>query len=300
MQRTYPCGEGAVKWISTDWLEQNYDEKTMMLLDVQPDVHDYFKRHIPGAVYFTEGLLRAPLKSSPAHFLPDDLIQAIFRTIGIKQGMAMVVYTGSGAFKGWGDGLEQTMMAYTLARFGHDSVFVLDGGIDKWAMERRPLTQDYPEVHPSDFKVKVNRDMFIEYDEFCRIKDNDDVLLLDVRPPSFYEGQGPWKKPGHIPGAVNLPWQNLMDAKNKRLLRYDDELRKMVQERGVAPEKTMIVSCGTGREATNVFLLLKYYFAFPKVKIFEGSFTEWVANDGPTVTGSQPRETEMAAKEMHG
>jgi len=299
MERTYPCGQGAVKWVSTDWLEQNFDAKSMMLLDVQPDVHDYFKRHIEGAVYFNESLLRAPSGTDPAHYLPTEIMQSIFRVESLKQGMPTIVYSGSGAFKGWGDGLEQTMMAYTLARFGHLNVMLLDGGIDKWAMERKPLSQDFPDVQPSDFQVKVNNDIFVEYDEFCGIKDKEDVLLLDVRPAPFYERQGPWRKAGHIPGAVNLPWQSLMDAKNKRLLKPDDELRKLVDQAGVTTEKTMIVSCGTGREATNVFLLLKHYFGFPKVKVFEGSFTEWVAKDGPTVTGKNPREAEMAAGEMH-
>jgi len=290
MDRTYPCGEGTVNWVDTAWLESHLGDKNLAIIDVQPDVHDYFKRHIPGAVYMHEGLLRAPAGTDPAHYLPTDAIRIIFRQVGIRADVPTVVYTGTGAFKGWGDGLEQTMAAYTLQRFGHRNVLVLDGGVDRWVAERRTLSKDFPDVRPSDFEPRVNTDCFIEYDEFREIKDRDDVALLDVRPANFYEGQGPWKKPGHIPGALNLPWQSLMDKTNKRLFKPDQEIRDIVGQLGLDRDKLAISSCGTGREATSVYLILKHYLGFPKVKIYEGSFTEWVAKDNPTVTGKTPRE----------
>lgn len=94
----------------------------------------------------------------------------------------------------------------------------------------------------------------------------------------------------HIPGAVNLPWASLMDEGNKRLLKPDDEIQAILESKGVRPDKTIICSCGTGREATNEFLLFKWYLGYPKVKIYEGSFTEWsLYPDNPTVTGKSPR-----------
>jgi thiosulfate/3-mercaptopyruvate sulfurtransferase len=58
----------------------------------------------------------------------------------------------------------------------------------------------------------------------------------------------------------------------------------------IVPEKTVICSCGTGREATNEFILFKWYLGFPKVKIYEGSFTEWSSYpQNPTVIGPNPR-----------
>jgi thiosulfate/3-mercaptopyruvate sulfurtransferase len=202
----------------------------------------------------------------------------------------VVVYTGTGPFKGWGDGLEQTMMAYTLARFGHNQVYVLDGGLDKWLAEKRPFSQVFPEVEESKFVVDVHPEYFVEYDEFRDIKDRDDVILLDARPANVYQGQGPWIKAGHIPGAVNVPWKSFMDADNPRLLKSDAEIQAVLDEHGIVPEKTVICSCGTGREATNEFILFRWYLGFPKVKIYEGSFTEWSAYpENPTVTGENPR-----------
>jgi len=181
------------------------------------------------------------------------------------------------------------MMAYTLARFGHDDVHLLDGGLDKWRAEERPLDQRFPAVQTSEFDTRVRADYFIEYPRFKEIKDRDNVVVTDARPPEVYSGEGPWIKEGHIPGAINVPWREMMSADNPTLLKPKNELMAMLEEKGVTPEKTVLVSCGTGREATNQFLVLKYYLGYPDVQLYEGSFTEWTAHpDNPTVTGESP------------
>lgn len=291
MEKTYPYppGEGKVKWVSTDWLQEHIEGKNLMILDVQPNVHDYIQEHIAGAFYLNEGVLREPLKGRPAMYVPPEAIQPIFRCVGLKNDVPVVVYTGTGPYKGWGNGLEQTMMAYSLARFGHNRVYVLDGGIDKWKEEGKPLTKVFPKIEKSNFTVKVCREYFVEYGEFKAIKDREDVILLDARPPHVYEGQGPWIKPGHIPGAVNLPWASLMDDKNKKLLKPNERIESIVKEHSITRDNTIICSCGTGREATNEFILFKWYLSYPKVKIYEGSFTEWSSYpENPTVTGANP------------
>ncbi|MBU7036223.1 MAG: sulfurtransferase [Theionarchaea archaeon] len=287
-QYPYPPGEGRIRWVSTEWLEAHLDEN-ILRVDVQPNVHDYILEHIPGAVYFNEGLLRVPLRGRPAVYCPDEVMQANFRRIGLTS-QPVVVYTGVGSFKKWGDGLEQTMVAYTLVRFGHPAVYILDGGLDKWKAEGNPVTKVFPPVKESTFTVKLQRDFCVEYEEFKAMKDRKDVILLDARPSHVYEGQGPWIKPGHIPGAVNLPWTSLMAADNTRLLRPDDEILAALESKGITRDKTIICSCGTGREATNEFILFTWYLNYPKVKIYEGSFTEWTSYpENPTVTGKNPR-----------
>lgn len=290
MSKQYPFGTGTVRWVSTDWLYDNINSPGMTILDVQPNVHDYIEEHIPGAVYLTEGLLRTSLGGVPARYVPVESIQPVLRHAGVKSTVPVVVYTGTGAAKGWGDGLEQTMMAYSLARFGHESVYVLDGGLDKWKDEGKPLTKEFPRTNASDVSLSVRGDYYVEYETFKNMKDREDVIVIDARPPAAYEGQAFWIKPGHIPGAVNLPWASLMDDKNKRLLKGDKEIAEIVNGCGVSPDKTVICSCGTGREATNEFILFKWYLNYPKVKIYEGSFTEWTSYpENPTVTGKKPR-----------
>ncbi len=290
MAKNYPYGKGKVKWVSSEWLEEHLDDENLMILDTQPDVHDYITGHIPGAVYMNEGLLRIPLKGLPAQYVSAEVMQELLSRIGLKSDVPVVVYTGKGPFSESGNGLEQTMMAYTLARFGHDNIYVLDGGINKWVEEDREITKKYADVTPSDFKATVHEDYFVDMEQVKEMKERDDVMLLDARPDWVYAGQGPWMKPGHIPGAINVPWPSFMVSGNPRLLKSDAEIQAILDEHDITPDKTIICSCGTGREATNEFILFKWYLGFPKVKIYEGSFTEWAAYpDNPVVTGDKPR-----------
>ena len=290
MMKHYPYGTGTVRWVSTDWLYENQNKLEMVIIDVQPNVHDYIEEHISGAIYVNEGLFRTWIGGVPARYVPSEAIQPVLQSAGMKLNVPVVVYTGTGAAKGWGDGLEQTMMAYSLARFGHDSIYVLDGGLDKWKEERKPLTKVFPKTESSDFTVRLQSDFYVDYETFKAMKDRDDVMVLDARPAAAYEGQAFWIKPGHIPGAVNVPWASLMDDKNKRLLKPEAEIMAILNTYEVRPNKTILCSCGTGREATNEFILFKWYLNYPSVKIYEGSFTEWTAYpDNPTVTGKSPR-----------
>ncbi len=290
MTKEYPHGDGVVKWVDTQWLMDHATDEDLMILDAQPNVHDYIKAHIPGAIYMNEGLLRIPKKGLPAQYVPETVIEPLFRRVGLEADRPVVVYTGKGLFSGWGNGLEQTMMAYTLARFGHKNVYVLDGGFEQWMQDEGPTSQVFPEVTESNFGVEVQREYFVAYDAFRTLKDRENVVLLDARPANVYEGQGPWIKPGHIPGAINVPWKVFMTDENPRKLRPDDEIQAILDEHEITPDKTVICSCGTGREATNEFLLFKWYLGFPKVKIYEGSFTEWSSYpQNPTVTGTNPR-----------
>lgn len=285
-----PHGNGPVRWVSCEWLEANLRATEMSILDVQPSVHDYIYEHIPGAVYLGQGVLRGWLRAMPVRYLPPEAVEQVFRGVGLRGEVPVVVYTGTGAITSRGDGLEQTMMAYALARFGHDAVYVLDGGVDKWKQEERPLTKTFPAVEPSNWTAQVRRKYYLEYEEFKALKDQEGVVVIDSRPPALYEGQGHWTKPGHIPGAINLPWPVLLDESNRCLLKPRDQMLEILQKRGVTSASTVICSCGTGRKATLQFLTLKCHLGYPSVRLYEGSFTEWSAYpENPTVMGKHPR-----------
>lgn len=283
----YPLGEGKLKWTCAEWLADNLDGD-FTLLDCQPNVHDYIIEHIPGAVYFNESTFRVPWNGVPGYYIEEEAIRQNFQRAGIKNDQDVVVYTGSGACKGWGDGLEQTFVAYSLMRFGCNSVWVLDGGLERWKEADRPLEQTYPEIEPAQFTVDLQTQFFLSYEQFKKVKDNEEVMLLDARPPDWYEGDSPWRKPGHIPGAVNVPWKSFMAEDNPRLLKSDEQIQEVLDQHGITDDRHIICSCGTGREATNEFILFKYLLGYPCVTIYEGSYTEWLHYDEPSVTGPNP------------
>ena len=286
----YPhlMGNKKVKWVDTEWLEDNLDSN-LLIFDAQPDVHDYIKEHIHNAFYFNEWFLREMQCTDPTKYIPPEAIQLLFGKLGIRNDKPILFYTGKGSYSKKGDGWGQTMAAYSLVRFGHENVYILDGGIDKWKNEERGLTKVFPTVEESKFKLEIQKDYYIEYDEFKDIKDNNDVVVLDARPFKYYAGPSLWSKEGHIPGAKSLQAAVLMDPKNRQLLKPKDEIKSLIEERGASSDKTVICYCGTGREATNLFLVFKWYLDYPDVRLYEGSITEWVQkDDNPTVTGPSP------------
>ena len=285
-----PYGVGRLKWVSTHWLADHLEDG-LTILDVQADVHDYFVAHILEAVYLTDKTLRAPLRGLPAQILTPEIIGSIFGRGGINNTKPVVVYTAKGGFKGMGDGLEQCMMAYTLLRMNHEEVYMLDGGLDKWIAEGKETSQRFPEVTPATFQTKIKNEMFVELEEFRKIKDAEDTILLDARPERVYTGEtGPWIRNGHIPGAVNLPWSNLMDPENKALLKPVDEIDGLAEKVGASRDKLVICSCGTGREATNEYTIFKHLLGYPRVRLYEGGFTEWSAHpELEVVKGPNPR-----------
>ena len=149
--------------------------------------------------FLNEEFLRTSLHGMPNVFSTKEVVEATFRRVGVRMSRPVLVYTGTGPYKKWGDGLEQTNMAYGLSRYGHDNVLILDGGIDRWKKEGRKLSQVFPKLAEGDFKATVRPEYYIEYQEFKAIKDRSDAMVLDARPPVLYEGQGPWIKPGPSP-----------------------------------------------------------------------------------------------------
>lgn len=123
-----------------------------------------------------------------------------------------------------------------------------------------------------------------------------DVVIVDPRPKAQYEGTDQtFIRNGHIPGARNIPWQSLTEAnnpdeakKNPHQLKSLEEIRQLLISRGVTPDKTVIVSCSTGREASLQYLVIKHLLKYPKVRIYEGSWTEYSATSNPLETGADP------------
>ncbi|MCU0631247.1 MAG: sulfurtransferase, partial [Methanoregulaceae archaeon] len=266
-----------VSWVTPEWLADHLDEPGLTIIDCRKESHAYIHEHIPGAVYVHEAMLRMHIGRSPLQWIPAEAAQVLFANLGIEQDKPVVVYSEctipNVSSATMSDGLEQALVAYTLARFGCRNVMLLDGGLAGWRSGRYPVTDSPGITRASAFTVDVQVDFLIGYDECKKIKDNDGIILLDTRPQNLYEGQGPWSRPGHIPGAVNLPVTWLLTDHNPTLLKPDKEIRRILASSGITPEKTVICSCGTGRLATAVFLILKYFLIYPDVLMYEAGFT---------------------------
>lgn len=103
-----------------------------------------------------------------------------------------------------------------------------------------------------------------------------------------------WMRNGHIPGALNISWTIFTDAdnaqealKNSHKLKSLDNIRKLLSDRNVEPSDDIVVSCSTGREATLQYIVLKRLLGYPKVRVYEGAWTEYSTTDLPIATGAE-------------
>jgi len=283
----FPKGQGEVRWVSTDWL-QDHLEDDISLLDTQPDVHDYIRSHIPGAVHLSEVSVRLFRSHLPHVWLGPQIAELIFRQVGVWNRNPVVLYSSQGSH-GAGDGLEQAVVAYTLLKLGHKAVYILDGGYQKWRSERKEATPDYPRIEEGDFSAHLRDDLGIEHDDFKELLGRADVVHLDSRPQAVYEGKGAWKKGGHIPGAINLPWTEFMRSENICEMRSQEDMMSALEKAGARKDKLVLCSCGSGRKSACQFLIMKFLLGYPRIRMFENSLTEWLAEGNDTVLGPGAR-----------
>ncbi|HSV42111.1 MAG TPA: rhodanese-like domain-containing protein [Methanomassiliicoccales archaeon] len=277
-----------MRWAGASWLQDHLDDG-MVILDCQPNLHDFINAHIPGAVYADELVLRVSRGGRPAQYLPERAMGEVLGSLGVRNDWPVLVYGGTGSLRKGGDGAEQAMWAYSLLRFGHDDVILLDGGLDGWLAQALPVTKAFNEIGVASFRTTLRDGCNITMDEVQGMIGNDDCVLVDVRNPVLYSTQAHWPRPGHIPGAISMHWHRLMDPEDVRRLRPLDETMAVLQDAGISPEKEVVLYCGSGREAAGPYLVLKHLLHYPDVRVYEGSFTEWASYpDNRTVNGHEP------------
>jgi len=176
-----------------------------------------------------------------------------------------------------------------------DNNFRLDGGFKGYKGSEQKVTKEFPKYQPGSFTVRDNPSIRVTLAEVEKLIGKPDVVFIDPRPEELFQGkQDIWLRNGHIPGAKNIPWPTFTEAnnpdeslKNPHKLKSLDEIRKILAQRNIKPSDNIIVSCSTGREATLQYIVLKHLLGYPKVRIYEGSWTEYSTTDLPVATGPE-------------
>jgi len=233
--------------------------------------NEYKKGHIPGALYahLEKDLSGEVQKHGGRHPLPDDdAYEQMIRSFGIDKESIVVIYDQGGApfaSRLW------WMLKYAKIR----QVFVLNGGIEAWKKANLPISQETPLVEPSTFVLEKDESIIAHIDEVRTFveKRDDQVILIDSREEKRYKGEYEPidNKAGHIPGAINVPWQEGINE--FRFATIDKQLKRFSP---LDPNKEIIVYCGSGVTAAPNVLLLKEA-GFKHVKLYVGSFSDWIS-----------------------
>ncbi|RPI34005.1 MAG: sulfurtransferase [Chloroflexota bacterium] len=260
--------------VETDWVAQNMNNPKVRIVESDEDTLLYETGHIPGAVkvdWFTS--LQDPVRRD---FLSKDEFEKLNSRLGISNDTTVVFY---GDKNNW-------FAAYALwlyQYYGHKDTKIMNGGRMKWEKEGRPLTKDTPGYASTQYRAKepdANIRAFRD-DVFAEVKAG--RPLVDVRSPKEYSGelismpnypQEGATRGGHIPGAVNIPWSKAIREEDGAF-KSPEELRLMYESQGVVPEKEVIAYCRIGERSSHTWFVLKYLLGYPKVKNYDGSWTEW-------------------------
>jgi thiosulfate/3-mercaptopyruvate sulfurtransferase len=253
------------------------------LVDVRTDFAQYLQNHLPGAVYLNTETLRAEDGGVPNLLLPRASYAALFSRLGVRLDRPVVIYASGEARN-----IDATYVAWILHGFGHGDVRVLDGGYAKWQLEGRALTRKYPHFAPTEIPEGEFRPERATLDDVRQALGQEDVVLVDARPPDQYAGEaGAQLRLGHIPGAVSHFWQTDLEGDFAKVWKPREEIRAGYAAQGISPEKRVIAYCNGGLESSHVYFTLRALLGYPDVRVYDGSWTEWSEREElPIETGT--------------
>ena len=277
--------------VSTEELAAHLEDPDWVVIDcrftlTEPEAGRaaYARSHIPGARYahLDDDLSSPKTATSGRHPLPDPArLAAKLGQWGVGEKTQVVVYDdsfGSIAVRLW----------WLLRWLGHDAVALLDGGLPKWKKEGRPMTEQLPGIVPAIFTARPSRDMWVDTPAVLEALDRKQALIIDARADIRFSGDIEPIDPvaGHIPGAVNLPFEDNLDMGGTFL--PAEELRELYQGllHGKPPE-SVIHMCGSGVTTCHNLLAMEIA-GLSGGKLYPGSWSEWITDPArPVATGEQ-------------
>ncbi|ENA4995531.1 3-mercaptopyruvate sulfurtransferase [Escherichia albertii] len=266
-------------FVGADWLAEHIDDPEIQIIDArmappgQEDrnvAQEYLHGHIPGAVFFDIEALSDQTSPLP-HMLPrPETFAVAMRELGINQDKHLIVYDEGNLFsapRAW----------WMLRTFGVERVSILGGGLAGWQRDDLLLEEGPVELPEGEFNATFTPEAVVKVTDVLLASHEKTAQIIDARPAARFNAEidepRAGLRRGHIPGALNVPWTELV---REGELKTTDELDAIFFSRGVSYDKPIIVSCGSGVTAAVVLLALAT-LDVPNVKLYDGAWSEWGA-----------------------
>ncbi len=259
--------------VSTDWVQEHLNDPTIRIVEVDVDTTAYETGHIPGALAFNwQTQLQDPIRRD---IVSREDLERLLSELGIGNDHLVVLY---GDNNNW-----FAAYAFWLLRiYGHERLALMDGGRKKWLAEGCPVTTEVPRYPHTEYHAK-EPDLTLRafYSEVRDRLGLPSVAMVDVRSPQEYTGEilappglmETAQRGGHIPGARNIPWA--LTVRENGTFKSPEELRQLYEPQGITPDKEVIAYCRIGERSSHTWFVLKYLLGYPRVRNYDGSWTEW-------------------------
>jgi len=274
--------------VTPAWLSERIGRPGLVVLDASwylpvagRDARaEYLAGHLPGARYFDLDQASDSAASLP-HMLPGlSAFEAVARSLGVGQDSTIVVYDGSGT------NLSAARAWWMFRVFGHERTSLLDGGSRRWQRERRPIESGPVPNATGDFRARVSPHGVRSLGEVREALARGTAQVVDLRSAGRFSGADPEPRPGissgHMPGALNLPYADLVGSDGSVL--GTDQFRARLAEAGVRLDRPIIATCGSGVSACTLLLALEG-IGHRDYSLFDGSWTEWATSGLPVGRG---------------
>jgi len=254
--------------VTTEEVASRLDDPDLRILDVDEDTEAYGRGHLRNAqgVHWRNDL-QAPLRRE---FIGRDAFARLMDRLGIGSDTQVVLYGGN---NNWFAAYAYWYFKY----YGHQRVQLMDGGRKKWEKEGRELTTEIPEAKPGTgyqvagqaFEIRALRDQMLE-----EVVGNEAFRLVDVRSPEEFRGellapahlpQEQAQRPGHIPGARNIPWAKAANPETGEIL-PNDELLKLYEGSGVTRDRQVVAYCRIGERSAHTWFVRHELLGSPAVR----------------------------------
>jgi len=241
--------------IETDELANILTDKNVRILDVQK-LKNYKRHHIKGAIHLNYNALTTKTPVPGTLKSPAELAK-IFGELGISPDNKIVIYDEK-------SGKGSSRVYAVLKYLGASDVVILNGQLLKWMKEKRPITSRKPRIKKTTFTPKPNPNIFVDAAYVKAHLDDPNVQLLDARTPEEYNGH------------ILLPYSRFVNPDGT--FKSKAEIDKIAKEAGFNPEKEIITYCVTAVRASVAYFALHEIAQWPNVKIYEGSYADFVHN----------------------
>jgi thiosulfate/3-mercaptopyruvate sulfurtransferase len=264
--------------VTTGWLAANLSEPDVIVLCINSTPEFYSKGHIPGARQIKLEDIAVTRDGILNELPPVEVLKQVFEAAGVSNSSRVVLY-------GERFNLLAARAYFTLDYLGVAArAAILDGGLEKWTTERRPLSTETPQAKTTTLVISPRPEILVDTNAMRELsqKKPGTVTLVDARPAKEFSGEQRSEdvaKAGHVPGAKGLYWMDMLVSRQNPVLKPEAELRRMYSELNARSDQPLVTYCRTGMQSSFDYFVARYLGYEPSM--YDGSFYEWSKKDLP-------------------